>query len=312
MGSNLTRFLLNKYPKYRITVLDALTYCGNLGNFHQETWENSMFSFWHGDIRDVNVVNNIMRHVDAVVHMAAETHVDRSIKDPNPFVDTDVRGTQVLLEAIRQHPLERFIHFSTSEVYGTARTVPMTEEHPLLPQSPYAGAKAGADRLAYSYHVTYQLPIIILRPFNNYGPHQYPEKLIPLFITNAFEDKPLPVYGDGTFTRDWLYVEDLCRAVDKAIHGDINRLQGEVINIGTGKEANVNTIAKCVLDRLSKKESLIKFVEDRPGHVSKLISSTSKAKVLLNWSAAIEFNEGIEKTIDWYLENETWWRKLKK
>jgi len=312
IGSNFVRFLLNKYPKYRITVLDALTYCGNLENFDQETWENSMFSFWHGDIQDVNVVDNLMRHVDVVVHMAAETHVDRSIENPNPFVDTDVRGTQVLLEAIRQHPVERFIHISTSEVYGTAQAIPMTEEHPLLPQSPYAGAKVGADRLAYSYYVTYNLPIIILRPFNNYGPHQYPEKLIPLFITNAFEDKPLPVYGDGTFTRDWLYVEDTCGAIDKIIHVDIDKLQGEVINIGSGKETSVNTITRCILERLGKKESLIKFVEDRPGHVSKLISSTSKAEVLLNWSPTIDFNQGIEKTIDWYLENQDWWRRLKK
>jgi dTDP-glucose 4,6-dehydratase len=208
--------------------------------------------------------------------------------------------------------VERFIHISTSEVYGTAQTIPMTEEHPLLPQSPYAGAKVGADRLAYSYYVTYNLPIIILRPFNNYGPRQYPEKLIPLFITNAFEGKPLPVYGDGTFTRDWLYVEDTCRAIDKIIHVDIDKLQGEVINIGSGKETSVNTITRCILERLGKKESLIKFVEDRPGHVSKLISSTSKAEVLLNWSPTIDFNQGIEKTIDWYLENQDWWRRLKK
>jgi dTDP-glucose 4,6-dehydratase len=188
----------------------------------------------------------------------------------------------------------------------------MTEEHPLFPQSPYAGAKVGADRLAYSYYVTFQLPIIILRPFNNYGPHQYPEKLIPLLITNALEDKPMPIYGDGTFTRDWLYVEDLCKAVDKVIHTDIDKLRGEVINVGTGREASVNTIARFILERLGKKESLIKFVEDRPGHVKKLISSTSKAKVLLNWSAAVNFDDGIEKTIDWYVENEDWWRKLKK
>jgi len=312
IGSNLARFLLTERPGYRITVLDALTYCGNLENFDQEMWENPMFSFWHGDIRDVKVVDNLMRHTDVVVHMAAETHIDRSIKDPNPFIDTDIKGTQILLEAIRQHPVERFIHISTSEVYGTARDVPMTEEHLLMPQSPYAGAKAGADRLAYSYYVTYNLPIAILRPFNNYGHYQYPEKLIPLFITNALEDKSLPVYGDGTFTRDWMYVEDFCRAIDRVIHADIDRVQGEIINIGTGEEVSVNTVARCILERLGKKESLIKFVEDRAGHVKKLVSSMSKAKVLLNWSPTIKLDEGIDRTIDWYVENKDWWRRLKK
>ena len=271
-----------------------------------------MFSFWHGDIRDINVVNNLMRHTDIVIHMAAETHVDRSIENANPFVDTNVKGTQILLEAIRQHPVDRFIHVSTSEVYGTAREVPVTEEHPLMPQSPHAGAKAGADSLAYSYHIAYELPIIILRPFNTYGSNQHPEKLIPLFITNAIEGKPLPVYGDGTFTRDWMHVEDLCRAIDKAMHTGIDRLQGEFINLGTGKEITVNTISKFILERLGKQESLIKFVEDRPGHVRQLVSSTSKANVLLNWSSTVNFDEGIERTIDWYVENESWWRRLKK
>ncbi len=312
IGSNLTRHILSRYPEYRVTVLDALTYCGNLENFTQEMWGNSMFSFWQGDICNADVVNNLMRHADVVVHMAAETHVDRSIENVNPFIDTDVKGTQILLEAIRQHPVERFIHISTSEVYGSAQTRPMTEEHPLLPQSPYAGAKTGADRLAYSYYVTYQLPIIIVRPFNNYGPHQYPEKMIPLFITNALRDKPLPVYGDGTFTRDWLYVEDCCKAIDRVIHADIGKLEGEVINIGTGVETSVNTIARRILERFGKPESLIKFIEDRPGHVQQLVSSTSKSEVLLNWSAMVDFSQGIERTMDWYVENKNWWRKLKK
>ncbi|MCD5401453.1 GDP-mannose 4,6-dehydratase, partial [candidate division NPL-UPA2 bacterium] len=225
---------------------------------------------------------------------------------------TDIKGTQVLLESLRHHSVERFIHISTSEVYGTAEEIPMTENHPLKPRSPYAAAKAGADRLAYSYFVTYDLPIIILRPFNNYGPNQYPEKMISLFITNALEDKPLPIYGDGTFTRDWLFVEDTCRALDKALQGELEGLKGEAINLGTGANADINTTAKLILEKLNKPETLVRFVEDRPGHVQKHLSSTSKAKVLLDWSPTVSFEKGLERTIDWYISEESWWKKLKR
>ena len=312
IGSNLTRFLLNRYPQYHITVLDALTSCGSLENFDREIWENPMFSFWRGDVRDEGTVENLVRHTDVVVHMAAETHVDRSVENPAPFIDTDVRGTQVILSALRRCPVERFIHVSSSEVYGTAQALPVTEEHPLLPHNPCAGAKAGADRLAYSYRVAYDLPVVIVRPFNVYGPRQSPEKAIPLFITNAIEDKPLPVYGDGSSTRDWLYVEDFCHAVDRLLDVDIDRLEGEVINVGTGVETSANTIVRSILERLGRSESLAKFVDDRPGNVRQLVSSTSKAEVLLDWKASVAFEEGIGRTVDWYVENKDWWRKIKK
>ncbi len=312
IGSNFTKYVLSRYPDYLVTVLDALTYCGNLDNFTQDMWENPHFTFWHGDIRDRETVDNLMRQSEVVVHLAAETHVDRSIDNSDAFISTDVKGTQVLLEALRRHSVERFIHVSTSEVYGTAEEVPMTENHPLNPQSPYAAAKAGADRLAYSYFVTYDLPILIFRPFNAYGSNQYPEKMIPLFTTNAIEDKPLPIYGDGTFTRDWTYVEDLCQALDRALQVDIERLKGEVINLGTGVDTDINTIAKIILERLQKPESLVRFVEDRPGHVQKHVSSTSKAKVLLDWSPTTSLRDGLQRTIDWYLEHPEWWKRLKK
>ncbi|MCD5390394.1 dTDP-glucose 4,6-dehydratase [candidate division NPL-UPA2 bacterium] len=312
IGSNFTKYILSRYPDYLVTVLDALTYCGNLNNFTQDMWENPHFTFWHGDIRDRETVDNLMRQAEVVVHLAAETHVDRSIDNSDAFISTDVKGAQVLLEALRRHSVERFIHVSTSEVYGTAEEVPMTENHPLNPRSPYAAAKAGADRLAYSYFVTYDLPIVILRPFNAYGSNQYPEKMIPLFTTNAIEDKPLPVYGDGTFSRDWTYVEDLCQALDRALQVDMERLKGEVINLGTGVDTDINTIAKIILERLQKPESSVRFIEDRPGHVQKHISSTSKSKVLLDWSPTTDLRDGLQRTIDWYLEHPEWWKRLKK
>lgn len=312
IGSNFTKYILSRHQDYLVTVLDALTYCGNLDNFTSEVWENPRFSFWKGDIRDKETVENAMRQADMVVHLAAETHVDRSIDNSDSFLSTDIKGTQVLLESLRHHSVERFIHISTSEVYGTAEEIPMTEKHPLKPRSPYAAAKAGADRLAYAYFITYDLPIIILRPFNNYGHYQYPDKMIPLFIANALEDKPLPIYGDGTFTRDWLFVEDTCRALDKVLGGDLEGLKGEVVNLGTGEDVEINGIAEVILERLKKPQSLVRFVKDRPGHVQKHLSSTSKAKVLLNWSSAVSLSKGLERTIDWYIKEEGWWKKLRK
>lgn len=311
IGSNFCRKILREERDYRVVVLDLLTYCGNLDNFTQKEWENPNFLFVKGDIRDREKVEGLMRTVDQVVHFAAETHIDRSIQNSDPFVSTDVVGTQVLLEAIRKYPVERFIHISTSEVYGSAVSIPMSEDHPLNAQSPYAATKVGADRLAYSFYFTYQLPIIILRPFNNYGPNQYPEKLIPLFVTNAMGNQPLPVYRDGKNTRDWIYVEDCCEAVLSALKEDVKQVQGEVINIGTGKEVNVRTITDTVLKRLHKRKSLRKFVKDRPGHVQRLISDTKKAKEILNFSAKTEFSKGILKTIDWYVKNKKWWKDIK-
>ncbi len=308
MGSNLTRYIISRFPKYRVTVLDALTNCRSSENFPREIWENPMFSFWHGDVKDADAARNLMRHTDVVIHMAAETRANCL----GTSIDTDVKGTQVLLEAVRRHPVERFIHISSSEVYGTAQSLPMTEEHPLLPQSPSAAAKAGADRLAYSFYAMYGIQVTILRPFNNYGPYQYPGKAIPLFITNAIENKPLPVQGDGSFARDWLYVEDFCSAVDATIHADVDKIHGEAINIGTGAWRSTGSIACSILEKLGKSESLIKFVENPTESVRQSVSSTSKAEVLLNWKASVDFNEGLGKTVDWYLDNKSWWEELKK
>lgn len=311
IGSNFVKYMLSHHNDCRIIVLDALTYAGNLENFDEWVWNSPSFFFWHGNICDKEIVSNLLRNVDIVVHFAAETHVDRSIDNSDPFITTDIKGTQVLLEVARKYTPKRFIHISTSEVYGSAQTVPMTEEHPLCPQSPYAAAKAAADRLAWAFYQTYNLPIIILRPFNNYGPNQHPEKLIPLFITNALEDKPLPVYGDGKNTRDWLYVEDCCKAVDKALEVRLDDIAGKCINIGTSKEVDVLTITYKILDELHKPYELIRFIKDRPGHVKRLISSTELAKKLLGWEAETPFDIGLKRTIEWYKKNYSWWKKVK-
>lgn len=311
IGSHFMKYMLKKYPDYQIVAFDALTYAGNLDNFGEEAWANSQFNFWHGNICDRDEVINLMKKADVVVHFAAETHVDRSIDNSDPFIATDVKGTQVLLEVARSMELERFIHISTSEVYGSAERVPMTESHPLKPMSPYAAAKVGADRLAYSYFATYNLPIVIIRPFNNYGPNQYPEKLIPLFITNAIEDRPLPVYGTGKNTRDWMYVTDCCEGIDAALHADIERIKGEVINLGTGIDTDVLTITKIILKELGKKGNLIKYIEDRPGHVRRHITSTTKAKRLFGFKARTKFEDGLKATIKWYAEHPNWWKTIK-
>lgn len=311
IGSNLVKYLLKNDNDMVIYILDALTYAANLNNFTREEWKNPNLKFTKGNILDEDLVSSLLKKVDVVIHLAAETHVDRSIDNAYPFIKTDVLGTQVLLEAIRKIKVERFIHISTSEIYGRALSNPMDEDHPLNPQSPYAAAKAGADRLAYAYFLTYKLPIIIIRPFNNYGPYQFPEKLIPLFVTNAIEGASLPVYGGGTFTRDWIHVSDHCKALQKLIDVDLKLIEGQVINLGTGKEWDVNYIAKTILKRLNKSHELIKSVTDRPGHVQRHISSTKKAEEILGWKAGIKFEKGLLETIDWYRENEDWWRELK-
>lgn len=311
IGSNFVRKTLKEDEDTSVVVLDLLTYCGNLNNFSQEEWENPRFLFFQGDIRDKEVVETLVRNSDQVVHFAAETHIDRSIQNSDVFVSTDVMGTHTLLEAIRRNPVERFVHISTSEVYGTAVSIPMTEEHPLNPNSPYAATKVGGDRLAYSFYYTYGLPIVIMRPFNNYGPNQYPEKLIPLFITNAVEDRALPIYGDGKNTRDWVHVSDCCEAVGRALKVELSTVKGEAINVGSGREVDVCTIASQVLKRLQKSDELLKFVKDRLGHVKRLHSSVEKARELLGFEPKIDFEEGLAGTIEWYLDNEEWWKEIK-
>ncbi len=248
MGSNFTRYLIEKYKDYKCIVLDLLTYAGckdNLSPFLEN--HHSNFYFKKGDICDAKVVQDLIKDANVVINFAAETHVDRSIINPYPFIKTNVIGVFVLLEAVRKYKVERLIHISTPEVYGDAELIPTKEDYPIKPMSPYAGSKAAGDRLLYSYFMTYDIPITIVRPSNNYGPYQYPEKLIPLFITNALEDKNLPIYGNGKSIRDWLYIKDFCVAIDKIIHLDINKVKGEEINIATGNGIDVLTIANLIL-----------------------------------------------------------------
>ncbi len=310
IGSNFVRKVLSR-DDINITVLDALTYAGNKKNFPDDAWDNPRFNFIEGNILDRELVNRIMVSQDKVVHFAAYSHIDRSIDFSDPFIDTDFKGTYVLLEAARKNNIERFVHISTSEVYGSAVYVPMDESHPINPQSPYAAAKAGADRLVYSYYITYNLPAVIVRPFNNYGPNQYPEKLIPYVITNAIKNKPLFVYGSGENTRDWLWVEDCVEGVLKALEVPLERVNGKVINLGTGKDFSVNYIADKILGILKKPKSLVEQVSDRPGHVKRLISSYKKAEVLLDWMPGMEFEEGLKKTLDWYINNKKWWEDIR-
>jgi len=307
IGSNFIHYLLRKYEKIEIINLDKLTYAGNLDNL-KDIEADPRYEFVHGDIRDKELVRSVMRRVQGVVHFAAETHVDRSILDAGEFVLTDVFGTFVLLDALREAPqVEFFIHVSTDEVYGSRDEGFFTEEDPLNPSSPYAASKAGADRLAYAYTVTYGLPVIIVRPSNNFGPYQYPEKFIPLFVTNALEDKPLPLYGKGTNVRDWLYVEDNCRAIDWLMRWGKT---GEAYNIGAGNEVQNIRIAEKICDLLAKPRDLIRFVPDRLGHDRRYALDCRKIRSL-GWKPEADFERALETTVRWYRENEAWWRKIK-
>jgi dTDP-glucose 4,6-dehydratase len=307
ISSAFIRHLLKATP-YEIVSLDALTYAGNLENLG-DIRSHERLSFVHGDIRDERLIRSVVEQMDVIVNAAAESHVEKSILEgASAFVATNVEGTRVLLDAIREVPVERFILISSSEVYGTAEASPMDEEHPLNPRSPYAATKAGADRLAYSYHATYGLPIVIVRPFNNYGPRQHPEKVIPRFVIQALADEPLTVHGDGSASRDWLYVDDDAEAIEALIEAGPDAVTGEVINLATGVDTTVSRIADLVLELLGKPLSLKQFVEDRPGQVHRHVGSTEKAERLLGWRARTSLEEGIERTVAWYRENEAWWR----
>ena len=310
IGSNFINYIHKKYPNYKIQLLDALTYAGNLENISNNLKSNGHFQFSHGNVTQPDIVNQLVSDSDIVIHFAAESHVTRSIYDNSLFFETDVIGTQVLANAIVNHPVERFIHISSSEVYGTALKVPMSEEHPLNPMSPYAAAKAGADRLVYSYVHTYGLPAVIVRPFNNYGPFQHLEKAIPNFITSALNDQPLTVHGGGKSLRDWMYVEDTCEALDLIMHADSDKVVGEAINLGTGVDTDILTIAQKVLGLVDKPQSLIEHVKDRPGQVSRHISSTEKARRLLGWTAKINLDDGLQRTVEFYKNNKQWWEKF--
>ncbi len=306
IGSNFVRYMIQKYPSYRVIVLDALTYAGNRANL-ADLEKNPRYVFYHGNICDATVVDNLVSNVDAVINFAAETHVDRSIHDAAGFVHTDVLGTKILLEAAKRHKIDRYVQISTDEVYGSIDKGAFTETHPLQPNSPYSASKAGGDMMVRAYHVTYGVPAMITRASNNYGPYQYPEKLIPLFVTNAIDDLHLPLYGDGLNVRDWLYVLDHCEAVDHVLH---HGRPGEVYNIGGGNEKTNREITSTILKTLKKPESLIKPVADRPGHDRRYAVDCSKIKKL-GWTPSHKFEDAIVETIQWYVKNESWWRTIK-
>jgi len=307
IGSHFIHYLLSNYPQIRIINLDKLTYAGNLDNL-KDVENDSRYEFRRGDIRDREAVRSVLKRVQGVVHFAAETHVDRSILDAGEFVLTDVFGTFVLLEALKNSPgVEFFVHLSTDEVYGSSAEGYFNEEDSLNPSSPYAASKAGADRLAYAYAVTYGLPIIILRPSNNFGPNQYPEKFIPLFVTHALEDQSLPLYGRGANIRDWLYVGDTCRSVDLiARQGKF----GEVYNVGAHNEVPNIRIAEKIVDTLGKPRSLIKLVPDRLGHDFRYALDCRKIQ-RLGWAPEAQFDQALIATIHWYRDNPAWWKKIK-
>ena len=311
ISSNFIRHLLKKTP-YEVVSLDALTYAGNLENLG-DVMSHERLSFVHGDVRDAELVREVVAEVDVIVNAAAESHVEKSIAEgAREFVTTNVEGTQILLDAVRAAPVERFILISSSEVYGTAERAPMDEDHPLNPRSPYAATKAGADRLAYSYYVTYGLPIVIVRPFNNYGPRQHPEKVVPRFITQALRDRPLTVHGDGHASRDWLYVDDDAEAIEAVIAAPLDAVAGEVLNVATGVDISVAEIADLVLDVLGKPRSLKTYVPERPGQVDRHVGSTDKIASLCGWRARTSFEDGLVRTVAWYRENEAWWRAIKR
>lgn len=309
ISSNFIRHLLANTP-YDVVSLDALTYAGNVENL-ADVMSHERLSFVHGDICDADLVREVVANVDVIVNAAAESHVEKSIREGgSEFVKTNVEGTQILLDAIRDTPVERFILISSSEVYGTAAYAPMDERHPLDPRSPYAATKCGADRLAFAYWVTYELPIVVVRPFNNYGPRQHPEKVIPRFITQALDDEPLTIHGDGHASRDWLFVDDDAEAIEALIAAPREKVAGEVINVATGVDISVSRIADLVLDALGKPASLKAHVPERPGQVDRHIGSTDKIERLTGWRARTSFEEGLAKTVAWYRENESWWRAI--
>jgi dTDP-glucose 4,6-dehydratase len=309
ISSNVVRHLLANTP-HEVVSLDALTYAGSLANL-ADVMGHERLSFVHGDIRDVDLVREVVAEVDVIVNAAAESHVEKSIQEgASEFVTTNVEGTQILLDAIRETPVERFLLISSSEVYGTAEHDPMDEEHPLNPRSPYAATKAGGDRLAYSYAVTYDMPIVIVRPFNNYGPRQHPEKVVPRFIIQALQGDALTIHGDGHASRDWLWVDDHAEALETLIDAPIGPLAGEVVNLATGVDISVSDIAALVLDAVGNPAASVEYIDERPGQVDRHIGSTDKMERLTGWRARTSFADGLERTVAWYRENEVWWREL--
>jgi dTDP-glucose 4,6-dehydratase len=306
IGSNFVKYVFKTHPSYRITVLDKLTYAGNLDNL-KEVKVRKNYRFIKGDICDPKIVNRLAKNCDAILNFAAETHVDRSIIGPGSFVTTDVFGTHVLLEAVRAFGIKRYVQISTDEVYGSIERGSFKETDLLHPSSPYSASKAGAELLALAYYHTYYLPVMITRSSNNFGPNQYPEKLIPLFITNLIEGKKIPLYGDGLNVRDWLYVTDNCEGIDVVLH---KGKFGEVYNLGACNERTNLEITGLILKSLKLSESMIERVKDRPGHDRRYSIDCRKARAL-GWKPRHRFDQAILETIRWYQQNGWWWKKLK-
>ena len=307
IGSHFVRLLLRRYKQTNVISLDKLTYAGNLDNL-KDVQDDPRYEFVLGDIRDRALVRRLFARVQGVVHFAAETHVDRSIYDAGEFVLTNVHGTYMLLDALRAFPaVEVFVHISTDEVYGSRTGRAARETDPLQPSSPYAASKAAGDLLARAYHVTYGLPTVVLRPSNTYGPCQFPEKLIPLFLTNALEGRTVPVFGDGLNVRDWLYVEDHCRAVEAAV---LRARAGSVYNVGAEFELTNIDVARRILDALEAPHELIQYVPDRPGHDRRYAMDSGLIRALA-WEPEISFVEGLKRTVRWYAANRSWWRKVR-
>ncbi len=308
IGSNFVRYMLDRYEGYRLIVFDKLTYAGNLDNL-RDVAANPRYGFVRGDIADREAVAAALRdhEIDTVVNFAAETHVDRSIMDPDAFVRTNVTGTYVLLDESRRHGVERFHHVSTDEVYGSVAEGFSTETDNLAPRSPYAASKASSDLMVLAYHVTYGMNVVITRGSNTFGPYQYPEKLLPLFITNAIDEEPLPLYGDGRQVRDWLYVDDHASGIDTVLHrGE----PGQVYNLGGENERHNIDVIRQMLAILKRPESLITPVADRPGHDLRYALDNSRLHAL-GWSHRFSFEAALEATVQWYVDNEWWWRKIK-
>jgi dTDP-glucose 4,6-dehydratase len=310
IGSNFVHYLLETYPSYVVVNLDKLTYAGNLENL-EDIAGNPRYRFVKGDICDRGIVESIVKQnkIDAIINFAAESHVDRSILGTLPFIETNIVGTHTLLEVTQNLDVNRFLQISTDEVYGSVPpSTKFTEESVVNPSSPYAASKASADLLALSYYRTFGTPVMISRCSNNYGPYQFPEKLIPLMISNAIGDLPLPIYGDGLQIRDWIHVQDHCVALDRVLH--IGRT-GEIYNISAEDERKNLSVVRLILKKLGKPESLINFVKDRPGHDRRYAIRATKIRDELGWSPSTSFEEGLQSTVNWYLEHQSWWESVR-
>ena len=310
IGSNFVHRLLEPGRTVRVVVLDALTYAGNLEN-HRRVENDPRFTFVKGDIADPQTVDPLVEQADYVVNFAAETHVDRSIEDQSALIHANIEGPLTLLNACRKHPVTRFLQVGTDEVYGEVLGDPVDEEAPVKPRNPYSATKAGADALVHAYWATFGLPVVISRCSNNYGPYQYPEKMIPLFTTNALDDKPLPVYGTGRNRRDWIHVADHCRALEVLLTADAEAVEGEIFNIAGGNERDILQIADVILRELNKPASLVQHVTDRPGHDRRYALDATKIRERTGFRPEVEFEKGLAETIRWYVENRTWWERIR-